>query len=695
MDPQIYKWQKAILLNPNSEEATSIAKAFSDCSDLWGSVTRILSRQEWVQKGTLRKLESAHSYICLWADGYDVLSGQFEERLKNSQRAGDLTIRLLQNICQTLTQELTPVVAGLSTVPSQDATSLSLTAADLALTSERLTVLVQGDNDSDTSEDGEAGTSPESVPREKLLDGIADDLRSDTQGLLDLGPRFEEQVTNPIAREAAAIPLSLFNGRLSDTFTERIIRSYPQCESNLARRLGKANCLRVLKIAKCELRTSGGRVIEDQDDDTTHNAAENEPVGFGSVIDILSTWEQSLFHDSGVGTASHASVSHPVMEESGPETHNYPPLPDGAVQGEPFRCTACRGRVTITSDVEWRLHLLRDIEPYVCPELECDVPLFSSSRRLWTHVNGNHPASIIWGDSRCCICGAAVGDRATIMRHLADHMETIALAIVPQGPRIKGNKAPVTNARKTNETTTPRLKPEDKTLRTTRPDVRAGCLTCRKRRKKCDEKKPECENCTSGGFVCYGYSSSPRPRDAGSDSKPVELSPGLDQRHDTKTQNNPSRNLEEEWLSLFPDSRAPRFPLDDNFFERTGAHDRFWGPSLGSALFKLFEPSPPATEGLVEFGPHPPDSQPAMAPKPINTASSMFSRRGDKPLPPIIVDDPTGTVHVKRARNTLAVRKSRERKAQRLEELEEKIAKLEQERQKWKNVAVKRGAELP
>jgi hypothetical protein len=43
---------------------------------------------------------------------------------------------------------------------------------------------------------------------------------------------------------------------------------------------------------------------------------------------------------------------------------------------------------------------------------------------------------------------------------------------------------------------------------------------------------------------------------------------------------------------------------------------------------------------------------------------------------------------MKRARNTLAARKSRERKAQRLDELEAQIAKLEQERDHWKNIAL-------
>lgn len=35
--------------------------------------------------------------------------------------------------------------------------------------------------------------------------------------------------------------------------------------------------------------------------------------------------------------------------------------------------------------------------------------------------------------------------------------------------------------------------------------TKTGCLTCRKRKKKCDELKPECNNCIRGGFICQGY----------------------------------------------------------------------------------------------------------------------------------------------------------------------------------------------
>lgn len=71
-----------------------------------------------------------------------------------------------------------------------------------------------------------------------------------------------------------------------------------------------------------------------------------------------------------------------------------------------------------------------------------------------------------------------------------------------------------------------------------------------------------------------------------------------------------------------------------------------------------------------------------------SSVSGVSSRKRDKPLPPIVIEDPSDTVAMKRARNTLAARKSRERKAQRFEDLEERIAKLEAERDHWKQIAL-------
>jgi len=79
----------------------------------------------------------------------------------------------------------------------------------------------------------------------------------------------------------------------------------------------------------------------------------------------------------------------------------------------------------------------------------------------------------------------------------------------------------------------------------------------------------------------------------------------------------------------------------------------------------------------------------------------VSKKRRDKPLPPIAVD-PNDKAAMKRARNTLAARDSRQRKFEhvaKLEglnaELEAKNAMLEAEVEKWKNIALLHGFKGP
>ncbi|PFH59967.1 hypothetical protein XA68_11642 [Ophiocordyceps unilateralis] len=72
-----------------------------------------------------------------------------------------------------------------------------------------------------------------------------------------------------------------------------------------------------------------------------------------------------------------------------------------------------------------------------------------------------------------------------------------------------------------------------------------------------------------------------------------------------------------------------------------------------------------------------------------SSVAGVNARKRDKPLPPLVYDH-TDQVAAKRARNTMAARKSRERKVQRLEELEETIANLKAERDHWKRMALAR-----
>jgi hypothetical protein len=58
-----------------------------------------------------------------------------------------------------------------------------------------------------------------------------------------------------------------------------------------------------------------------------------------------------------------------------------------------------------------------------------------------------------------------------------------------------------------------------------------GCGTCRRRKKKCDEAKPKCNNCLRGNFECAGYAKD-IPR---SNKNAAKVAPRLQSRERTST----------------------------------------------------------------------------------------------------------------------------------------------------------------
>lgn len=124
------------------------------------------------------------------------------------------------------------------------------------------------------------------------------------------------------------------------------------------------------------------------------------------------------------------------------------------------------------------------------------------------------------------------------------------------------------------------------------------------------------------------------------------------------------------------DSWYPLFPPESNGLEATNAED---SPNQGSDSDSAGQASGNSRRK--------PSGSPTSGGR-LAAAAGVNARKRDKPLPPIIVEDPNDVTAMKRARNTLAARKSRERKAQRFDELEDKIAKLEAERDHWKKIAL-------
>lgn len=122
-----------------------------------------------------------------------------------------------------------------------------------------------------------------------------------------------------------------------------------------------------------------------------------------------------------------------------------------------------------------------------------------------------------------------------------------------------------------------------------------------------------------------------------------------------------------------------------------------------------FNPPPAANTNVGSTGtvsydasPHPTQVAPKMSRNGSSPGSSskggrhsftsgVSTKRRDKPLPEIHVEDPNDTLAVKRARNTMAARKSRQKRMERVVELEMQVSELLNDVDHWKAIAISRG----
>ncbi|OCK86397.1 cross-pathway control protein 1 [Lepidopterella palustris CBS 459.81] len=134
-----------------------------------------------------------------------------------------------------------------------------------------------------------------------------------------------------------------------------------------------------------------------------------------------------------------------------------------------------------------------------------------------------------------------------------------------------------------------------------------------------------------------------------------------------------------DWYPLFNDSNDKTSQPSANPLERTVSSQSMTRSSSSSA-----------NSPVVLDGSHRRKSSVNGSPATHSSVNGVKSRRRKGPLPPISVD-PSDKVALKRARNTLAARDSRQRKFDHVLTLEKRNADLEAEVEKWKSLAYAHG----
>ncbi|KAK7956505.1 uncharacterized protein PG986_005727 [Apiospora aurea] len=424
---RVAEWQQSITAIRDPEDHPDdpplLAQLYGACSVLFRDILTVFTSNSSIDKPALLSLQRSQSYLVLWADGYGVSDGLLDKSLDKSRRARATTLRLLYSVSQTLTKRLIQLVS------QEHRTRLSAKITDITHAADKIKFLIEHDDTGESDSDTSSVTSSQAENTD--LEEIAEDLLTDTQCLMDLGSRFQEEHVGPIAVEPTVSAAQLTTWEPSMNFVDRVRWRYPQCETGLAERLGKANWARVLRHRET--------VSENSRSELVVLSSTNKPAPSHAA--------STTFHDSALGSSvpSNIVASENLVTEYAETMVSYragrgdsvrvPPLPDGAREGEPFNCVGCGIRVTIKTKLAWKKHLFLDLKPYICLEYGCgsNGSPFSTKAQWEDHILLEHdPRGSSWTTDECPICQDDISNsRITAQVHLARHLEEIALTVLP------------------------------------------------------------------------------------------------------------------------------------------------------------------------------------------------------------------------------------------------------------------------
>ncbi|KAK8042350.1 hypothetical protein PG994_012833 [Apiospora phragmitis] len=415
---RVAEWQQPITDTRDPEDHPDdpplIAQLYESCSVLFRDIIIDFAGDSSVDKSILLSLQRGQSYLVLWADGFGVSDGLLDKSLDKSRRARASTLRLLFSVSQTLTKRLVQFIS------QEHRTRLSTKITNINLAADKIRFLIEhddtGDSDSDTSSDtsSQAGATD--------LEEIAEDLLTDTQCLMDLGSRFQEEHVGPVNVEPAVSAAQLGTWEPSMNFVDRVRWRYPQCDTALAERLGKANWARVLRHRET--------VSENSRPELAVLSSTNPIPAKPAPSQVAST----TFRDSALGTTEYAETMVSYRAGQG-DSIRVPPLPEGAREVKPFSCVGCGINVIMKNKSAWKKHLFLDLKPYIY--LKGGYNFNGSpfqTKALWEeHISLEHgPLDSSATTSECPICQDDITSSQTTTKvHLARHLEENALTVLP------------------------------------------------------------------------------------------------------------------------------------------------------------------------------------------------------------------------------------------------------------------------
>ena len=291
------------------------------------------------------------------------------------------------------------------------------------------------------------------------------------------------QVITSLYRLSMTVRKSTWNNRylksasINVSFFERydiehVAQKFPNADRLIVERLGRGISRRRQYFKYRELHAAKLAYVVDENDDGPAPSETTASV----FAKTQSKDERDLTTDGDVQsimTETSFATSH-----GSPTKVHFPPMPKAASNGQPFECPFCYRIEVAETTHEWRKHVYRDLQPYMCTFKECAIPdetyasrrqwfshelqkhrkvwhcsghcdrKFESGEQLTSHLKAFWPVSItdaqipalldmraspISRDEKlhCVLCRLEIIGRNQLQKHLGYHFEELALFALP------------------------------------------------------------------------------------------------------------------------------------------------------------------------------------------------------------------------------------------------------------------------
>ncbi|KAL9033398.1 MAG: hypothetical protein Q9180_005967, partial [Flavoplaca navasiana] len=263
------------------------------------------------------------------------------------------------------------------------------------------------------------------------------DDSSDGESMTELQALFGEVVTiiQCLYKLAMIIRSPAQHDFLAESYKTDTTAFEPFDEQHVCNKFPQANEELILRLAKALTRRRGYLRYRARHSKKLEKGLEDIQLGGGGVAASISETTASVLQaqpvdynetssDSGISQTSYANS----IVEGG--TITVPPPPKGSLAGNPFPCPYCHFIINPTTTHSWHRHVFTDLRPYTCVYQPCRTPdkLYPSRHGWLDHIRNTHDIKSLL----CPLCKAVMETLEQYERHVARHMEELALFVLPR-----------------------------------------------------------------------------------------------------------------------------------------------------------------------------------------------------------------------------------------------------------------------